>query len=697
MRTTTTTFVAYLNRLMPRIETIPYGLISLLFLLLLTTDIFAQSEDNIRFTQGQVSDSATVSVNVPLGNYKGRGLDLPVSLSYSSTVWNIEYLGKVYPGGTGQSVVEAIFAKNSTSGWKSGLDLPVIEFPKQHDVYNYKGQPGGRCNVYRIKKIFIHMPDGSTHELRKSDSPEIAAVDMTGTFYAVDGSRMRFEANGTSDTGTIYMPDGTRYVLSHPISQIIDRHGNTLTYNESSRQWTDTIGRVIANPLPATPTVGDFPYSLPGLAGVNGGLQTYTFKWRRLTDSRTAGPSGTPALRYVANYYLPNPNAAPSSANMPQPQPNDPNNSFFHAGFSYSNDNGLNQSTYLPTIVVGRGQTGGFLFDPVVLAEIVLPDGTSYKFSYNEYAELDKVIYPTNAYERYEYETAPMEIAGFDAQGNEVPYNRPYDQAKRKVKTRRLSIDGTGNDLLEWQYIETRWPGGPGALGKRMTIIAPDRTRSEIDTWRDPNPEEQTVFGFVDSRVGMVLQRRFFSSSPDGLGGSLLRRELTEYAQSSNNFSVTFTCLANQHTTEIAAGRSPRPVRTVSIVFEGTGPALAQTTTFDYDTTNEFTTGVDQTLGSTYHYVVLDNQTAQTGVIAQIPLGNLAKYSETSYLNDTTYRNANILGLPSVAAIKDSSGNIVSRSEMVYDECPQYCTTAGRALPTSMKTWDSTKGSDPTN
>ena len=83
------------------------------------------------------------------------------------------------------------------------------------------------------------------------------------------------------------MPDGTRYVLAHPVSSVIDRHGNTINYHEWTRQWTDTIGRVIANPLPAVPSVGDFSYSIPGLAGVNGGVQTYIFKWRYLRDART--------------------------------------------------------------------------------------------------------------------------------------------------------------------------------------------------------------------------------------------------------------------------------------------------------------------------------------------------------------------------------------------------------------------------
>ncbi|MFN0277216.1 MAG: RHS repeat-associated core domain-containing protein [Pyrinomonadaceae bacterium] len=652
-----------------------HWLISITILLLFAPLVFAQlPEDNIRFTQGQVSDSAVMSVGVPLGNFKGRGIDLPVALSYSSAVWNIEYLGKVRPGGTGQSVVEAIYAKNSTSGWRSGLDLPVIEFPKEHDVYNHKGQTGPPCGGYRIRRVIIYMPDGSAHELRQDDLPrQTTPIHMTGTFYAVDGSRMRFEANGMPDTGTIYMPDGTRYVLGNPISQIIDRHGNTLTYDESAnnRHWTDTLGRVIKNPLPATPTVGDIPYSLPGLAGVNGGLQTYIFRWKMLADARTAGAGGLPpALRYVADHALPQPNNPPDTDwNMPQSQPQNAG-IFFKTDRTWQNgDNGLNWATELPTVVVGRHQTGGVLFNPVVLTEIVLPDGiASYKFSYNEYGELDKVIYPTGAYERYEYETKPMEIAGFWPNEDPIFFNLSYDQSKRKVKTRRLSENGTGNDVLEWQYIEKRWPSNFYAI--RTSIIAPDGTRTELDRWPEPSPEGlQPPFGYINTVVGMVFQRRFFSSSANGLGGTLLRRELSAHDQTINSLSVNFTCPGKPPLTQVMAPRNLRPTRNVTIIFEGDGDALAQTTTFAYDTdtTHELTTGIDQTHVTTYPYVKLDNSIAQTATINDLPTGDPLKTTVTTYSADPVYRNANILGLPTSVETLNPSGTPVSRSEMSYD------------------------------
>ena len=179
-----------------------------------------------------MNESATVSLGVPLGQYTGRGLDLPISLSYSSNIWRIEQLKKIHYQGIPQSVTQAIYAEHSVAGWKSALDLPKIEFPKQTDTYNNKAQPypsntWNGCFGYRIARLYIHMPDGSTHELRKSDQPYYSdTIDMWGTFYAVDGSRMRYDSTGV-DTGTLYLPNGTRYVLGHPLSTITDPNGNS--------------------------------------------------------------------------------------------------------------------------------------------------------------------------------------------------------------------------------------------------------------------------------------------------------------------------------------------------------------------------------------------------------------------------------------------------------------------------------------
>ena len=655
----------------------------LLFVWIAMLSSFARAQENIRFTQGDVNDSATLSLNVPLGSYKGRGIDLPVSLSYSSSVWSMEHLAKVHATGSiPQSITEVIYSKNSKAGWKSGLDLPIIEFPKFNDAYSYLGKEStipdfNGCFGYRVARVFIHMPDGSTHELRKSDTPQILGyVETSGTFYAVDGSRMRYDGVD-ADTGTIYMPDGTRYILDAGDAQIIDRHGNTLNYEPSTRTWTDTLGRQIANPLPASPGVGTYEYTLPGLSGVNGGEINYTFKWEALADALTTSASP----RYIASHYLPTPDGTPTNqggSNYPTAQTAYGN--LFHSETAW--DVMTTDYSLVPTLVVGKGQSQGALFNPVVLTEITLPDGSKYQFSYNIYGEIDKVIYPTNAYEQYEFESPEVETQAPNWD-ERVATKEPYVQTERRLNSRAVSANGTGGDLVEWAY-EFDYTTGMTA------VIAPDATRTEV--YKKVGSDYPAVkFGYTDTRTGMVLERKAFSSS-----GSILRRELSEHQQSTNSFNLTGQCGQTNFSTAVTAYRNPRVTKTVSLLFEGSGSALAQTSMFSYDTTYQYSTGVDQTRADAYHYAVISNtspsDTAQAGTINQIATGSLAKYSETTFSSNSTYRSANILGLPTVVKVMDSAGNIVSQSEMSYDDGGFVPSGSTRGLPTTMKTWDSTKG-----
>ena len=660
-----------------------------IFLVLFVAYAHSQSDQtNVRFTQGQVNESAAVSLSVPIATFPGRGLNLPIGLSYSSSVWRIDHMKSVNnfivappPYYVKQSVTQALYAEHSKAGWKSTLDLPQIEWPKPDEIYAYDGKPASCCWNYRMARLTIHMPDGSSHEFRKSDRFYISLqVDVIGTFYAVDGSRMRYDSTGI-DTGTLFMPDGTRYVLEHPNAYLIDRHGNRQTYNEGTRQWTDTLGRVISNPLPANPQAQDYNYSIPGLAGTP---RSYIFKWRRLADVLTPQGGSTPSLRYAASHYLPNPAIPPTDSNGGNfPQPQSANQSLFQSVYVPPEDE-TNMPPYpVPVLVVGNGQSGGQLFNPVVLAEVVMPDGSSYKFTYDEYGELDKVVYPTGAYEQYDYD--PM-ISDLDQQ------KQPYVQATRKVSSRKLSPNGTGSDVAEWKYSETR-----GFVYRRTLIVAPDNTRTEISKWDLPEPldtrgRQYWPFGQSPSQNGMVFEKRMYSTSANGFGGSLLRRELTQYEESAYTYTYTAPGINPPFTKTVSAFRNARPNKNVSLIFEGGGPALAEASTFVYDTTNEFATGVDQTASSAYHYAVVANALAVDGQIGDLPTGALAKSAETTYLDDPVYRDQNILGIAKIARIKDAGGNVVSQSEMLYDECPQYCTIFGRAMPTSMKTWDSSRG-----
>jgi len=424
---------------------------------------------------------------------------------------------------------------------------------------------------------------------------------------------MRFETGNN----TLFLPDGGRYIFAARVyteqsaTQFIDRHGNTLSYNSATRQWTDTLGRVIGVPFPAAPTAGYTPYILPG---VNGSTITYNLRWQNLTDVRS-DPSQ--ALRYAGdrNWNEPPQTLAPSL-------------------FASSGNNRVCASA---------------IFNPVVLSEIILPNGQSYRFTYNIWGEIDKVYLPTGGYERYRY--AQVEPAGI--------VTGIYKQTNRGVVERWSSVNGTGSDEARWQY-STATPVG---ASYRVTTIAPDLTYGERLIQRGSG--SFTIdYGFDSALVGTAYDERAFSS-----GGQMLRRTLTEYTVSGPTPGG-----------ESTATRDPRVTKQVSIVLDTGGNALAATTTMQYDADlNTIST-------SSYEYASVDQTTAQSAAIAAIPQGALVRTQEATYLvNDATiyagtkaaYRARNLVGLPTSSRIKNAAGTIVGQSRVSYDEAGYPLLTYG--------------------
>jgi RHS repeat-associated protein len=640
----------------PRLAAVPIRLccLAVIAISLASSSAVAQTAE---FTQGNKGSNA-VTMQVPLGNYPGRGVSLPVSLNYSTQgLWRIGFINSVYVntyvGPLRRSVTEAIYAEHSTAGWHTSLDVPKLEWPQQNDVYKWTGTPyaQGWINgyTYRIARVFIHMPDGSTHELRRSDQVySDSLVEMNGTFYAVDGSRMRYDGNADG-TGVLYLSDGTRYILNGGTTQYIDRNGNTLNYNGTNRQWTDTLGRVINMPWPANPGAGDYTYSLPG---INGSSITYTLKFRGLSDVFVPDVSGQ-TQKPIGDYYLPDPYSPPSSSNLPQPTGTSTN---FVSAYTESDETqpGYEQSY---TYVVGRGQSGAATFNPVVLAEIDLPNGQSYQFKYNAYGELDKVIYPFGGYQRHQYNTVAT-IGSTTA---------PYTEGTRGMVSRWISPSGTGSDEAQWTYSGGTWP---------LTVTAPDAsglpngTRSETYLFY-PQNNQSNNFAYVDARNGMPVEERIYA--PASQGGAMLRRTLIDYDQSSASFNRP-----SPATGTYTAYRNPRPIKTVSLILDTGGNALASTTTTGYDTTYQFSVGPDATSSSQYDFASVDRTTAQTGAISSIPFGPLLRSTQTAYLTgDANYRGRNILDLPTSATIYDAGWTIVAQSTITYDESSYPLLTYG--------------------
>lgn len=481
------------------------------------TASLAQNSTNVQHTENQVDQSLRGSVRVdpstlgmsfsiPLASYPGRaGHGLPVVLNYSSKVLRLDFRGVDSPPISGPVTWTGVeFAEHSTAGWTSTLGAPSVEFTGMRQFYNYQGKGAcedvcvpGQDNTgdHYIKRIHVHMPDGSSHELRLDDHTYTLPVTaFTGTFYAVDGTRMRFESKaGASE---LYLPDGSRYLFPAYdfgndliATQYVDRNGNTLSY-DANRQWTDTLGRVFTNPLPENPaanTPTEFRAKLVG-----GTEAVYTLHWKSLGNVLTPDPatSEPPPLRYPGNFKC-NFNSYQNVAPY-----------LFTSSGSYSK------------VCVEKDQNGNpILFNPVVLAEVVLPTGNSYRFTYNIYGEIDKIYLPSGGTESFVY--SQVSVLSHSA--------LPYKQTNRGVTERRVSAKGDGTDDSVWTYSVT------SADPHTVRSTRPDTHYTErlIHKSRyNGTSENFSQFGFDDARMGMVYEERAFK-----FPNVMLRRTLSKWVE----------------------------------------------------------------------------------------------------------------------------------------------------------------------
>lgn len=554
----------------------------------------------------------SLSFEIPLGSYPGRsGFDVPVTLSYTSKVWNVEFQAFVqvppppFSGGAQPyTIAVAQYGKHSVSGWTSSINMPLLDSSPGQHFYNQVGEakPSNMCPnpCYLVDRKTIWMPDGSGHELRATDQPRIFSDPLPDNYYAVDESRMRYQAS----TQTLFMSDGSRYLLGS--GEHIDRNGNKLTSNNGV--WTDTLGRQIANPLPGFPAAGDQNAPVPGVGGTP---VNYVLKWRNLLDP---GVLTTPeTIRYVANGGCPPGQGGPYSPYL----------------FGWDSVN--------RTCIANSGT----LFNPVVLYQIVLPTGQAYTFTYNIYGEIDKVVLPTGGYEKYTYsQVTPL---------TDMPV--VYSQANRGVSSRTVSSTGLAADELVWTY-----SSGSGTT----TIIGPppESKRTEVSFWTDSNGS----WGYSPNgaRAGRIYDERTYNSA-----NQLLRRKLTDWTMTGSN--ATGNLFGS-----LTANRHARPIREVEFVLDNGTSAVAKTKTFTYETTYQFSVGVEVSTAKEYDFLYVDPNTVQNlsiNSLNTISNGTLLRKTTTTYLtSDQNYRDRNLLGLPTSVTVYDSNDALLSQSTSTYDE-----------------------------
>jgi len=505
--------------------------------------------------------------------------------------------------------------------------------------------------------VEVRMPDGSAKEFRKNDVPIecggamgtcIAAIN-SGTFLSVDGSAMRLEKGVVQSEGSpldiLYLPDGSRYVFAasstnsyRPAEKVIDRNGNTSYFNAATRSWTDTVGRTITNPI-RDPSIGSNQSSIgiqsSTIPSMPGHDLNYAFEWKSLSDSVAGGV----ALKYVGQDQC-------ISTTMQSVN----GSSLFANAVDYTY---LDPGNTQLQITERTRACGGTIFNPVVLVSVTLPDGGKYRFEYNEFGEITKILYPTGGWERFVYsQFQPMGTVADDI----------YLQTNRGVHQHFVSYDGITEQSTPTTYSQFRDNSGYG-----IRTVAPDNSTSERYLYEAGD----SAYGIEDIRSGLAKEELIYDSN-----GTLKFRTITEFATTGPQGGQGAVSIAN---------RNPREIKRISITFEG-GNAIATMAETNYESPGSGGAPLDPSYFAelnakqlkSYHYLPLTNaeavavyDTAISSIEGKFHTqGQLASATQAEFYYNSAYRDRGFIGMPTESRILNPAnlgGPSLVKTQIVYD------------------------------
>ena len=603
-----------------------------------------------------------LELSIPLGIAPGRaGNSLPMMFNYSSKVWRMEIHNDT-SSGFPDYTVEPIYGENSDTGWTTSLQSPYFEdtslvrllpsptpppggggggggggcpgacaicYPQEGGTYCVIRPPrtglaeGGptllteSSNGYEIiPKVTLHLPDGSTRELVASLTPTTvrnSEPPPPTVYFSIDGSNLKYVKKPQTGESTLFMPDGSRYEFDGSGTRYVDRNGNLtgLSSQSNSGQWTDTMGRSISN-IPTAPIdpnssrriPGDVNYAVPSLQG---NPRSYIFKWRNLSDSFAGSDYSVKLLGdlFDSVYYI------------------DADDSF----------------------------------NPVVLQEIDLPNGQSYRFDYNEHGEIEQISYPEGSVEKLKYAAiAPFSYAVGLGTGGSL-----QRQGNRGVVARRISPDGTAAHEMLWTYEVPHDTNLRPTAPYKIVTTAPDLSRTESYLY----VEVSSTGGNVPLHLPTQMAGKSYEQRSYDTNRALASRSFTkwtgELAAGTSSGSG-----ASNGSPSLAFNIYPRIVRQTNIVIEN-GQALAQSSTSQYD---NYLNVVSQT---SFDFVPLDVNQAAEVTIDNLSAGTALRTTQTNYQTSANYLSRQMVSLPSTVVVRqgDNNGAIIARSEMLYDQ-PDY-------------------------
>src|SRR5882724_10680611 len=311
-------------------------------------------------------------------------------------------------------------------------------------------EPGNETNDFTPTYTWsgsVIAPDGNAHPFGNGSSP-----------YGCGSVPRALDASGILQAGNnIIMPNGTRFTYDSNglLSNVTDSNGNRITMDIQPGRYTDTLGRVIALPPNTYSTV---------------------------TSDLSNCPSGTATAK---TWTIPGPSGGTRTFK-----------------FCYSNI----------SIYTSFGQ-GGTEYGPAnssLLTALVLPDLTLWTFSYDHYADVTRLGFPTGGSISYTYAIGPQTCGAGTPVSMEVT-SRTVD-----------ANDGTGGHTFLYNY-SGQYSTNSGSYSGTTIVTSPDGndTAHTITT-----PVAGASCSFYDT------QMQYYQGAHNG--GTLLKTTTTQYAEIAN-------------------------------------------------------------------------------------------------------------------------------------------------------------------
>jgi RHS repeat-associated protein len=292
----------------------------------------------------------------------------------------------------------------------------------------------------------------------------------------------------------------------------------------------------------------------------------------------------------------------------------------------------------------------------IMMTEIVLPNSTRYKFSYDSYLSLTQVTLPTGGYISYTWQNVVL-----NCPSKSSPVSR--------VLASRSFFDGVSGGGATYQWIPIVNQGGTVGVTVWDHVVTDSMGNSEVHSISvgGGNAQENEVDYY--SGCAPVIS---------GCNGRLLKKVTTTYQSMVNNADIlNMTAQEGMSVNSIPLARTT--------VLAGSGPSSS------WMTSKTVYTPVLNLATQTAYVWPADksqparpiNVTLNTGQIATVDdydfgpgaAGAKIRSTTTTYQwqGNPTYLAANLIDLPASVVVTDGSGNKCSETDYTYDE-PGYIT-----------------------